>query len=99
MIVLNNGLPFRVEHKIHLDIFQSLFPTLSSLGSLVVDINSSSFLFQISLHSTSSNFISFIHLCDSSDEDGTPSISLCPLTSSLHMNRYVLVSPYSQYSI
>jgi hypothetical protein len=41
----------------------------------------------------------FIDLCNSSDVDGMPSISLCPLTFFLHMNHSTLVSTYSQYSI
>ncbi len=41
----------------------------------------------------------FIDLCDSFDVDGMPSISLCPLTFSLHMSHSTLVSTYSQYSI
>jgi hypothetical protein len=45
MMVSSNGLPFRAAHEIHLDIFQSIFPTLSSIGSLVVDIYSSLGLF------------------------------------------------------
>jgi hypothetical protein len=45
MTVSSSGLPFRAGHEIHLDIFQSIFPTLSSLGSLVVDIYSSLGLF------------------------------------------------------
>ncbi len=42
---------------------------------------------------------SFIDLCNSSNEDGTPSISLCPLTYFLHTNHFASISTYSQYSI
>jgi len=59
MIVSWNGLPFQVGHKIHLDTFQFLFPTLSSPDSLVVDINVSTGLFQFHLHLPFSNLISF----------------------------------------
>jgi hypothetical protein len=52
MTVSNSGLPFRVGHKIHLDIFQPLLLALSSPRSLVVDINSSSCFFQFLLRST-----------------------------------------------
>jgi hypothetical protein len=38
-------------------------------------------------------------LCDSSDEDGMPSISLFPSTFSLHTSHFALVFAYSQYSI
>jgi hypothetical protein len=41
----------------------------------------------------------FIDLFNSFDEDGTPLISLYPLTSSLHTNHYTLISAYFQYSI
>jgi hypothetical protein len=41
----------------------------------------------------------FIDLCNSFDEDGTPSISFCPLTSSLHTSHSTLIYVYSQYSI
>jgi hypothetical protein len=58
MTMLNSGLPFKVGHEIHLDIFQLLLLALSSHGSLVVDINVSIGLFQFLLHLTLSNFIS-----------------------------------------
>jgi hypothetical protein len=62
MTMLSGGLPFRIRHEIHLDIFQLIFPTLSCLGNLVVDINVSISLFQLPLHSTLSNFISLFAL-------------------------------------
>jgi hypothetical protein len=62
MTMLSGGLPFRIRHEIHLDISQLFFPTLSCLGSLVVDINVSISLFQFPLHSTLSNFISLFAL-------------------------------------
>jgi hypothetical protein len=45
------------------------------------------------------SLILFVDLCDFSNEDGTPSISLCPLTSSLHMSCSTPIFAYSQYSI
>jgi hypothetical protein len=59
MIMLSSGFPFRVGHKIHLDTFQLLLPTLSSPKSLVVDINASTSFFQFPLHSTLFNFMFF----------------------------------------
>jgi len=57
MTMLNSGLPFRVGHEIHLDIFQLLFLALSSHGSPMVDINVSIGFFQFLLCLTLSNFI------------------------------------------
>jgi hypothetical protein len=41
----------------------------------------------------------FIDLCNSSNEDGTPSISFFMLTSSLHTSHSILIFAYFQYSI
>lgn len=41
----------------------------------------------------------FIDFCDSSDEDGTPSIFFCLSIFSLHTSHYASVFVYSQYSI
>jgi len=41
---------------------------------------------------------SFINLCNSSDEDGMPIISLCPSESSLQMSHFPFVSLDSPFS-
>jgi hypothetical protein len=42
---------------------------------------------------------SFTNLCDFSDEDGMPSISLYPLTFFLHVNNFASIFVYSKYYI